>query len=512
VTSLLVAAEFPAPQTMSYACLRPPPLPCCLCVVSGTQRSPNEIPMRFRERPEPVESTQTDGGVMTRRRRDEQSRLLVHPLSYVRHERGWSLQDLANIVSRQLNTANRREKVWRWENWGVEPDRDTQLALADELSVPHERVRSMGWPHWLPAGEGIDPSLPWTSEIGIISLDQAAGKAVLDRRGFIILAATSAASLARAWLGTDAPEVAHAVRGGHVNADIVRILERRIPGIRSMDFAMGGESVRTLVDAELGLVTEILKNSSYYESTGKRLFRIAAELGRIAGWASFDAGYHAAAERYWVAALRASHASRDRAQGANILKSMSLQRVDTGRAKEALELAEMALQGAGSAPARVRAMLATRQARSHAFLGEAGAAEKLLAQAESAMEMADGAYAPAWAKYFDESEYCAQVAACYLLLGKHHHADVWLSRSLKSQPESRRRDRATYFIWQADAAHQLGDIERACALATKALPDVVEAPSARNRRRLIDINASLAMHKSPTTTTLDHRVREAIAA
>src|SRR5205085_2660283 len=95
--------------------------------------------------------------------------------------------------------------------------------------------------------------------------------------------------------------------------EMVGVFERRIPGLRSMDFAMGGESVRVLVDAELRLVTDILKRKTYTDATGRRLFKVAAELGKIAGWASFDAGYHAAAERYWVAGLRASHASRDRA-------------------------------------------------------------------------------------------------------------------------------------------------------------------------------------------------------
>jgi tetratricopeptide (TPR) repeat protein len=449
---------------------------------------------------------------MPNQQHEAQSRLLVHPLSYVRRERGWSQQDVANIVTRRLNTANRREKVWRWERWGVIPDADTQLALAAEIGVPPERVHSMGWPHWLPAGERIDISLPWTTKNGLVVLDQAAGKAVLDRRGFMILAAGSATELARGWLDADRQAVAQAAQGAQVDVKIVRLLEQRIPGLRSMDYAMGGESVRAVVDADLALVTHILKRGSYTEALGKRLFAVAAELGRIAGWASFDAGYHAAAERYWVAGLRAAHASGDRSLGANILKSMSLQRVDTQKAREALELSEAALQGARSAPARVRAMLSTREARTHAFLSDTHSCEKLLIAADTAMGKADDQRSPSWAAYFDKPEYCAQVAACYLLLSSYEKADEWLEKALKSQPAERRRDRATYMIWQADAADNLGDLDRACDLVSRAVADVVGAPSERNRSRLVGITRQLSIHKTPTTVALDEQVRAAIAA
>src|SRR5690606_5093387 len=117
----------------------------------------------------------------------DQSRLLVHPLSYVRQERNWTHQDVVNAIARRLNTAARREKAWRWERWGVVPDEKTQLALAAELGVSAEEVHGSGWPHWLPAGERIDLGAPWTADGSVNLLDQAAGGALLDRRGFMIL-------------------------------------------------------------------------------------------------------------------------------------------------------------------------------------------------------------------------------------------------------------------------------------------------------------------------------------
>jgi tetratricopeptide (TPR) repeat protein len=266
-----------------------------------------------------------------------------------------------------------------------------------------------------------------------------------------------------------------------------------------------------LADTELRLVTDLLANGSYTEIIGQRMFAVAAELGRLAGWASFDAGYHAAAERYWIAALRAAHTSTDRALGANILKCMSLQRVDTDRSDEALALARAAREGAKGSPARVVAMLTIRLARAHAVRGEVRDCERLLVEAERAMAQADDEATPPWASYFDQAEYCAQVAACYLLLRRHQTTDHWLTQTLALQPEGRSRDRATYLIWRADTVLNMGDVEHACALVDQALPDIAAARSMRNQRRLARIHGRLKQHRNAAVDSLDERVRALVA-
>ncbi|SCE79212.1 hypothetical protein GA0070563_10248 [Micromonospora carbonacea] len=439
------------------------------------------------------------------------SQLLVHPLSYVRQQRNWTHQDLVNVIARRLNTAARREKAWRWERWGVVPDDPTQMALAAELGIPEETVRQRGWPHWLPAGPSVSVSTPWTATGALALLDETAGSAVLDRRGFLTMGAGLATTVAEQWLGIEAPRLSAALQGGRIDRELVDCLEQRLPTLRRMDASLGGGSIRGLVDAELRLVTDLLAGGSYSTPTGQRLFTIAAELGRIAGWASFDAGFHAAAERYWFTALRSAHAAEDRSAGANILKCMSLQRVDTGRPVEALELASAARAGASGAPARVRAMLSTREARAHAVLGDATACERLLSQAETEMSLADDEPTPAWAAYFDQAEYCAQTAACYLLLQRHQAADQWLARTLALQPDERSRDRATYLVWRADAMLNLGDIEHACALVGQAVPDIAAARSVRNQRRLIDIHGLLTRHQHPAVQQLDEQVRSLVS-
>jgi tetratricopeptide (TPR) repeat protein len=438
---------------------------------------------------------------------------LAHPLTCVRATMGWTYQDLVDVIARRVgNMAARREKAWRWEHWGVEPDGDTQLALAAELGVPADVVRRLGWPGWLPAGERIDIDAAWTAQTSLVLLDQTAGAAVLDRRGFLSLGAGAAAVLANQWLAVEPPQITSVLRGGRLGGGLVACFEQRLPALRQMDYALGGGSVRALVDSELRVVTDLLANGSYTEEIGQRMFAVAAELGRIAGWANFDAGYHTAAERYWVAALRAAHTADDRPVGANILKCMSLQRVEADRTDEALALARTAREGARRAPARVRAMLTVRQARTHAVRGEASDCERLLIEAEQAMGQADDEPAPPWSRYFDEAEYYAQVAACYQLLDRHDLTDEWLVRSLALQPAERSRDRATYLMWRADAQLNLGHVEHACGLVTQALPDIAAARSSRNQRRLAGLYGRLRPYRGvDAVDTLDEQVRNLIA-
>lgn len=451
---------------------------------------------------------------MARPKLRDQEAFFGHPLAYVRAEQGWTYQQLVDVIARHVgNMATRREKAWKWENWGVVPDEASQFALAAELGVSREAVRLLGWPNWLPAGDRLNVELPWTAEASLELLDHTAGAAVLDRRAFLTLSAGTMVTVANQWLALEPLKLDAVLNGGQIDAETVKCFEDRLPTIRQMQYALGGGSVRNLADAELQLVRDLLKHGSYTEEIGQRMFSVAAELGRVAGWSSFDAGLHASAERYFAAALKASYSAGDRAIGANILKCMSLQLVDAKRPEEALAIATAARDGAKQAPPRIVAMMTVREARTHAVLGDAVVCERLLVQAEAAMSRADETDAPGWASYFDHAEYCAQVAACYLLLDRHQATDHWLDQSLQLQPAERRVDRATYLMWRGETVLKLGDVDHACALVTEAVPSIAAARSARNRRRLTDLQGKLQERhgKHAAVVALDEQVRSLIA-
>lgn len=357
-------------------------------------------------------------------------------------------------------------------------------------------------------------TLPWSQTGSVEAIEDALERAVLDRRGFMILVGSSLVGVAEEWLRIEPEHLRAVLFGGRVTEEFLVCVEDGLPRLRMLEAAHGGNRARRLIDAELGMVAQVLSSASYSEAMARRLHVLAAELSRMAGWASFDAGLHAAAQRYWVAGIHVAHAAGDRALGANILKSMSLQCHDFARPKEALRLARSAYAGMGTeATPRTRAMLALREARAHAALGDRTACERLLSGAETALAQASiKADDPAWASYFDEAEFYAQVGTCYLDLKAPAKADQYLDQTLNLLPSAKVRDQATYVVRRASAQLGLGNLDRACSLVTQAVPLIQQAPSERNVQRLIRVRARLPLPKGdPRAQELDTQLAVLVA-
>jgi len=291
-----------------------------------------------------------------------QTEVLKHPLAVARALRGLSRAELASSVAEKVGGAGNSNKVYRWERRGVVPDEGTQRVLADIFEVPASKRLAMPWPAWLPGTEGVDVEAHWSLHSALAALDSTAGEAMLDRRGFLTLTTTAVADLAALW--AVAPYdlfPADAVRDGSAD-DLVTAFDSRVPGLRAHENQYGGGRSRSLLHAELNTATVLLKQP-IGSAARDRLLRAAAELARLAGWASFDAGMLAASERYFVTGLRAAHVAGDRVSGANIVKSMALLYAESGRAQDALVLISAARKVTARAPARLRAMLAVREAR-----------------------------------------------------------------------------------------------------------------------------------------------------
>jgi len=443
---------------------------------------------------------------------DEPAPAFVHPLARVRALQGWSQQDLARLLANRIGGSARKEKISRWERRGVVPDDETQRALAAELGVAAIDLYDRPWPAWLPGVEGPGVEDAWTFQGSMTALDAAAGEVLMDRRGFLTLSSAATAMLASRWW-----EPLRSLPAGEdfdgSSADLVASFEQRLPLLRARDDLHGGGRARTLLDPELRSVAELLKQGSLGRTAQRRLFKVAGELARVAGWASVDLGLHAAAEAYFVAGLRAAHAASDRSLGANIIKSMALLFVESERADDALVLVRGARRATRQGPLRMQAMLAVREARIYAVKQESRQCDALLGEAETMLERAQGRDDhPPYVSYFGTTEFAAQSAACHQFLDRHRTSAKLLDAAVPAQPRARARDRTTYLLWRAESALRLGEVEHACALLGDAAPQVTSATSSRNRQRFQVVHAQLRPFTGVSAVRdLDERVHGLIA-
>lgn len=96
----------------------------------------------------------------------------------------------------------------------------------------------------------------------------------------------------------------------------------------------------------------------------QQLYSLAAQASRLCGWLCYDSGLHAAAQRYYLTALRASATAGDALTGANTLAFQAIQTYTVGNPHDAAALmhtARASIQG-HSTP-KTLAILHAREAR-----------------------------------------------------------------------------------------------------------------------------------------------------
>jgi hypothetical protein len=350
---------------------------------------------------------------------------------------------------------------------------------------------------------------PWNAQGTVAALDATVGDAAVDRRAFLTLNTAAVSGVAQRWAALPPSGLEEAFVGGSAD-DLVRAFEVRLPWLRTRQDELGGGAALNLLDSELRTAAVMLRQS-LGKASGRRMAGIAAELARLAGWAGVDLGMASAAERYFVTGLRAAYDAGDRITGANIIKSWGLLLVECGRPLDAQVLLAAAHRATDTAPPRVRAMLRVREARVQASLGNRSACDVLLAQSGQLLqESVNRDDHPAAVGYFGPAEWAAQSAACHLLLGRPAEAQAALEGSLVDLP-SRRIDRTTYQLWRGEAALAEGEVARACALLTDALPGVAEGLSARNSLRFTAVRRHLDRYAGdPAVKALDEWSRALI--
>ncbi|MFI6883905.1 helix-turn-helix domain-containing protein [Streptosporangium canum] len=424
--------------------------------------------------------------------------LLRHPLTHLRHQRRWSLTDVADLVRRRsgLNMATNRQKVYRWEHGQAVPELDAQFAIAAELGIAPQTVLDQPWPFWLNMVDTIEPiEQTWTPEVARQTMTECVN-ADVDRRAFLLLTGEAAVALAGTWAAVPVEKIMHAGDGGTVDAEIATWIEGRLAQLWHLDDLIGGDYCLTLAKADLQLVSRLLERGRYRESVERRMYGAAGELCRFAGWAAFDADRHAAAERYWHAGLRTSATGNDSMTGAYILSQMAMQRTYAGDGRTAINLLQVARDKIGAGASRtVHAMLDAWQVRAHAVAGEPRQALRTLARADEHWEQRDVEEDPPWVYWMARPSTTIEVGMGLVALGHPGTAVRLLEEGMAERSTDYARDTALGLAAIADAQLDQHDLDGAIATARRAAEAVGGLDSTRVLDRLQAFSRRLPPHE-----------------
>ncbi|WP_433241497.1 hypothetical protein ACQPYK_36330 [Streptosporangium sp. CA-135522] len=384
---------------------------------------------------------------------------------------------------------------------GVTPERTALLAIASLHGIDLADVDRYGWPDFLLLALDDDRTVlesPWTVAGTVNSLTDMGGP--VDRRGFLIATTSTLAAAVAQWR-TAEPALAVTDRRRRVGAEATALFDVRLDALRHLDDTVGAGHVYDAAVLELRLITDLLKNASYTEATGRRLFAAATEASRLAGWCAYDHGRRAAAERHFITSLRASACAKDPALGAVTLAFWANLRYNADDLNGALHLVEGALADRRkiSSP-RVMAMLHARAARAQSKAGEPTAAWHQVDAAFDAYSRADNPQADLPSMYWINHGELHQVAASSALsLGEHRRAlenfDAALTHADPYDTARETRGAVIYQARKAEAHLAIGDIDAALDIGHQVITTMGGIDSARTTSTLEELRGQLAGHQ-----------------
>ncbi|GLL07228.1 helix-turn-helix domain-containing protein [Dactylosporangium matsuzakiense] len=307
---------------------------------------------------------------------------------------------------------------------------------------------------------------------------------------------SNALRLAHEWLIAEPPQV-YELRAGHrIGESTVDQVERRVHQLRLLDDHVGGEGTYVLLTAEVGATAELLRTAAYSEDVGRRLLIAIGELCQVAGWVASDAGRYRAAERLYMAGLRAAHAGGDTAGAANNLSSLSYQVANVGDPQDAVLLARSAVCGAnGQATATTRALLLERLAWAQAKAGDGNACDRTLVAVERELEHRQPDDDPVWVYWLSDAEVEIMAGRCWTELQRPLRAVPILERATAGYGADIARETALYLTWLAEALVQAREVDQAADAALRALRLAMVARSVRATERVGELHRVLEPHR-----------------
>ncbi|WP_406482119.1 hypothetical protein [Streptomyces platensis] len=302
-------------------------------------------------------------------------------------------------------------------------------------------------------------------------------------------------------------------RGEEIPGVAIEMLTARIQQLRQLDDSGSSGLVLDWALQDLQWAEKLAAKYSYDASTGRQLHRIIAELGQLTAWLTADQGQDELSNSRFLAALGAARAAGDRPLAAYIISCMSYRAGWAGRPEEALRLIRIARKGSAQEDMGIgQALLATREARAHASLGDEAACQRALDEAAELSRAGRPSAEPLWAYWLTPAVMVADAGRAWLELGCPKRAEPYLTRGIDMLQGSQPRNLLLHSASLAEARLTRGELDGAAAAATDALALAEHVSSQRAHARLMALRRRFVRYDSAVARDIVQRADALLAA
>jgi len=358
-----------------------------------------------------------------------------------------------------------------------------QAALAARVGVDHTTVSARERGRQTPASgslAGLAAALGvLVEELGFPPDDATTHRdGDVDRQQFLTGLAAGAAGAA---FGS-APGT-----GRHVGRAEVATFQHLLRNLYELDDHHGGD--RQVYGLTVGMVQRlerVLEESSYAAGTRAALLAVLGGVTEHAGWLAYDAGRHADARRWWLEALHQAQLAGADEVTVVVMASMARQAVDLGRPREAVSLADAALERSGArATARLTSVLLARRALAHAHDGDRRGAEHAFGQAGELLGAGPEDDDPPWTGFWGTADLAWHEAQAARALGSCERAEECTRAALTAvDPVRYARSSTLYLAFLSTLLAQRGAFDEGIHAAADAVLAAAHLGSARVQRQI----------------------------
>jgi tetratricopeptide (TPR) repeat protein len=412
---------------------------------------------------------------------------------------GDALARAVNIVGAEAGISLRYERsaMAHWLS-GVCPRPPVPDLVAEAFARKLRRPVSVSETGLAGPGSPNPPQVGWW-EMDVVSRLAAPrevdtnGAVPLASRGYRLadLAVPSWAELTRTRQGRSwTAESVEKVERWHVRsaADMVEMFS-------DADYSFGGGYGRLALAGYLAATIGPWLRAVTTPAVRRELLVTASRLTYLCGFMYFDDWLHGAAQYYYLTTLRLAAEAGDATGYAVTLRALSGQANCLGRHRQAVHLAEAAVQTASTTTgSQTAAFLYGQLAVAHAADGDRREAVRHLLTAESHLDHVREAPEPIGG--CDVASLAHQQAAVRAKLGDRTAAIQALTASVHHRPASERRSRAITLARLAELQLDGGDLEAACGTWRRFLRDYPHLRSRRVDGALTTMHVRIRPHRN----------------